>query len=76
MMKWLDPDLDGKPCCGLPPDPAQPLTHGIKSPRLTGSWAFTRFLHNGSVSSLEDLFCARGARGAIREPRSATAATT
>jgi len=41
----------------MPPAIAEPLTRKLKSPRLTGAWAFTRFLHNGSVQSLEALLC-------------------
>jgi len=69
MKRWLDPDGNGQACCGpLPPDASALLTHKLKSPRLTGAWAFTRFLHNGSLSSLEELFCMRGARGALASP--------
>jgi len=55
LARYLDPDGTGKPCCKapLPPDA---LTHGVKSPRLTGLWTEKRFLHNGSVT-LEELFC-------------------
>lgn len=65
MKKWIDPDLDGTPCCGFDP---QGVTHQLKSPRLTGSWSFGRFLHNGSIPSLEALFCLEGMRGDITEP--------
>ena len=34
----------------------------VKSPRLTGVWAKDRLLHNGSVESLESLFCLNGPR--------------
>ena len=58
-MKYiLDPDLDGISDLGVENDP----THGIKAPRLTGVWAKNRLLHNGSVESLEDLFCIYGER--------------
>lgn len=65
MARWLDPDGDGEPCCGV--ELAAGLTGGIKSPRLTGMWAKRRFLHNGSLSSLEELFCLE-ARPGIAEP--------
>lgn len=65
MKKWIDPDLDGTPCCGFDP---QGVTHQLKSPRLTGAWSFGRFLHNGSIPSLEALFCLEGTRGDITEP--------
>ena len=58
MMYILDPDLDGISGLAVDNDP----THGIKAPRLTGVWAKTRLLHNGSVDSLEDLFCMYGER--------------
>ena len=50
---WGDPDGDGEMCCGVEGS----LTGGIKAPRLTGLYALTRFLHNGSLTSLEQLFC-------------------
>ncbi len=42
-------------CCGVGDDLV--MSHGIKSPRLVGMWAQQRFLHNGSVDSLEALLC-------------------
>lgn len=53
---WLDPGLTGDACCGIQIKPGQ-LTHGVKSPRMVGLWTFGRFLHNGALSSLEQLFC-------------------
>jgi hypothetical protein len=44
----------GETCCDF--DDTE-LTGGIKSPRLVGMWAHARFLHNGSVTSLEALLC-------------------
>jgi hypothetical protein len=67
MKDWLDPNHDGTPCCNVPPGSIEPLTHSLKSPRLTGLWAATRFLHNGAVSSLESLFCLDGPRGSVTE---------
>ncbi len=64
---WLDADLDGEPCCNAPLEPGETLSHGVKSPRLVGTWAMKRFLHNGSVDSLESLFCLDGPRGSIQE---------
>ncbi len=50
------PKPDGTACCGL--DAGSPyITRGIKAPRLAGVWAATRLLHDGSVGSLEQLFC-------------------
>jgi hypothetical protein len=54
--RWMDPNLDGEVCCDID-DPDFELTHGVKSPRLLGLWAFSRFLHNGSLDSLEQLLC-------------------
>lgn len=56
MYAWGDPDLDGEPCCGLG-DAQTVLTHGVKSPRLAGLSSFKRLLHNGSLDTLEQLFC-------------------
>ncbi len=53
MKWWGDGDRDGVMCCGVEGE----LTGGIKAPRLRGAHALTRFLHNGSLSSLEELLC-------------------
>ena len=53
--RWLDGEQKGTPCCGVKIE--DPLTGGIKSPRLQALWLQRRFLHNGSLSSLEQLFC-------------------
>jgi hypothetical protein len=66
IMYWADPELTGEPCCGIPS--LAPLTNGIKAPRLTGAWAKSSFLHNGSVDSLEELFCVNSERPTIEEP--------
>ncbi len=69
LQRWMDADLDGEPCCGVEStDPGSVMTHRIKSPRLTGMWAFDRFLHNGSVDNLEAIFCLDGPRGTVVEP--------
>lgn len=68
MARWMDPDLSGTPCCGFVLPPGESLSYGIKSPRLVGLWAAQRFLHNGSVDSLEELFCLEGPRVPITEP--------
>lgn len=67
MAAWADPGLTGSFCCDLDYDGATP-THGIKSPRLTGVWAFQRLLHNGSVDSLDELLCLDGPRIPVAEP--------
>jgi hypothetical protein len=54
--RWMDKELDGEVCCGIQ-DANFELTHGVKSPRLRGLWTFERFLHNGSLDSLEQLLC-------------------
>ncbi len=56
MKYWMDPDRSGD-------DPE--LTYALKSPRLVGMWTQKVFLHNGSVDSLEDLFCLNGDRPTI-----------
>lgn len=65
LAKWADPTLSGEACCDLSFQPESTITNGIKSPRLTGSWAMKRFLHNGSLDSLEELFCIGKARPSI-----------
>jgi hypothetical protein len=56
MAKWADPTLSGSACCGLDIQPGQ-LTHGIKSPRMVGVWALGRYLHDGTLGTLDQLFC-------------------
>jgi len=65
MARWMDPDGDGEPCCDV--ELLAPLTGKLKSPRLTGMWAKRRFLHNGSLASLDELFCTDGPRPAEGE---------
>jgi hypothetical protein len=68
MRWWADgPDHDGEPCCDLRFGEGDALTGGIKSPRLVGLWAMSRFLHNGAVDSLEQLLCLEPRRG-VDEP--------
>ncbi len=68
MARWGDPEGDGTGCCGF--DAAQ-LTGGIKSPRLVGLWGQRRFLHNGSLDSLEAVLCLDTTRpSGIAEPNS------
>jgi hypothetical protein len=58
MRWWADgPDHDGEPCCGLTFFEGDEVTNAIKSPRLVGLWAQSRFLHNGALDSLEQLLC-------------------
>lgn len=66
MARWLDPDGDGEPCCGV--ELTAPLTGQVKSPRLTGMWAKRRFLHNGSLASLDQLFCLDARPATAGEP--------
>jgi len=55
---WADgPDHDGQPCCGLRFPQGDSITHAVKSPRLNGLWAMSRFLHNGALDSLEQVLC-------------------
>ena len=68
LAKWADPNMTGTPNCALTLEPGDALTHGVKSPRLVGTWAMTRFLHNGSVDSLDDLLCVNGPRGDVTAP--------
>lgn len=54
--KIYNPGPSGAPCCGLGTD-ASLVTRGVKAPRMSGLFSQSRFLHNGSVGSLEQLFC-------------------
>ncbi len=42
---------------GIPASANFTPTGKVKSPRLVGTWAMSRFLHDGAVPSLESLFC-------------------
>lgn len=53
LARWGDADGDGIMCCGVDNE----LTGGIKAPRLGGVHSLSRFLHNGSIGSLEELLC-------------------
>ena len=58
MRWWVDgPDHDGQPYNDIQFQAGDSITHGIKSPRLVGLWAMTKFLHNGALTSLEELLC-------------------
>lgn len=57
LRNWLDPSGSGVACCNLGPDAKVTLTHRLKSPRLVGEWTMQRFLHNGALQSLDELFC-------------------
>lgn len=70
---WLDPKGTGDACCDVPVKKGG-LTHGVKSPRLVGLWAQRRFLHNGTLSSLEELFCMKP-RPAGQKPLATTGHT-
>ena len=51
-----NPTDAGAPCCGLGNDPST-VTRGVKAARLAGVFTARRLLHNGSIASLEELFC-------------------
>jgi hypothetical protein len=68
MRRWVDGDLDGMADNGIRFEPGDSITHQLKSPRLVGLWTMSRFLHNGSVPSLESLLCLDGPRGDVTEP--------
>jgi hypothetical protein len=68
MKWWADgPDHDGQPCCGLRFPAEDKITNALKSPRLVGLSAMTRFLHNGALDSLEQLLCL-APRPGVSEP--------
>ncbi len=50
-----NPDANGVPCCGF--GDASTVSRGVKAPRMAGLFSQTRLLHNGSVGSLDELFC-------------------
>jgi hypothetical protein len=72
MAAWFDADMDGDPCCEVDLS-EDPVTHALKSPRLVGLWASRRFLHNGAVSSLQELLCVDGPRAVQGLPALSTA---
>ena len=49
MAKWAQ--------TGIPSGAGFTPTGKVKSPRLVGTWAMSRFLHDGAVPTLESLFC-------------------
>lgn len=57
---FMDSDKDGKAIGGLLKD--SEMTGGVKVQRLSGIWSYGRLLHNGSLSSLEELFCLENPR--------------
>ncbi|MBS2023093.1 MAG: c-type cytochrome [Deltaproteobacteria bacterium] len=61
----------GTPCCGLGGAGQYVVTGGVKAPRLAGLVHMTGLLHNGSVRSLEELFCL-----ALRDPTTTYAETS
>jgi mono/diheme cytochrome c family protein len=42
---------------GIPAGAPFAVTGKLKAPRLVGTWAMSRFLHDGALPSLESLFC-------------------
>lgn len=62
MELWADPTLSGDVCCGLEALGVEPVTHGVKAPRLVGLWTMDRFLHTGGVRGLDGLLCLDGPR--------------
>lgn len=65
LARFMDPDGDGVPCCGLDAGGGGQLTRGVKSPRLVGLWAQPRLLHDGAVDGLDGLFCVTTARPTV-----------
>lgn len=58
MRQIFNPDESGVLCCGFDDGSSSyVVTDGIKAPRLTGLENQTRFLHNGSLDSLQQLLC-------------------
>ena len=61
MRHWMDPEADGTTIPGVDMG-EDSVTNALKAPRLVGLWTMQRFLHNGSVGSLEELLCLGGDR--------------
>lgn len=55
-----DKDNTGKAIFGVLTD--KEVTKGIRARRLSAVWSMTRLFHNGSSSSLADVFCLNGPR--------------
>lgn len=63
MMRWMDPEADGTTLPGVDLG-EDTITNALKAPRLVGLWAMGRYLHNGAVTSLDELLCVDGDRPA------------
>ena len=61
---WMDPTGTGSGMSGVDMG-EDTVTNALKSPRLVGLWTMDRFLHNGSVESLEDLLCLDDGRPSV-----------
>lgn len=61
MRRWMSPNADGTTLPGVDLG-EDTVTNALKSPRLVGLWTMGRFLHNGAVSSLDELLCVQGER--------------
>ncbi len=70
MRHWGDGNADGRPD-GILLQPGEMLAGKLKSPRLAGLWAQKRFLHNGSLDSLEQLLCLAPRPDVTAQPYSA-----
>ena len=57
MREWADKGADGNSEVPELFQNGSRITHKLKAPKMAGLWAQQRFLHNGSVESLEALFC-------------------
>lgn len=56
LSRIYDPDPEGNLCCGFG-EGGLMATFRVKAPRMNGVENQRRFLHNGGVHSLEQLFC-------------------
>ncbi len=66
MQWWADgPDRDGRPLAPIVFPAGDRITNGIKSPRLVGLFGMSRFLHNGSLDTLEQLLCLQQRPGVV-----------
>lgn len=67
LRNWTDPEQTGTSCCGITFPEGDGPTGRIRVPRLVGVNTMNRFLHNGSVDSLESLLCLNETRPQVAD---------
>ncbi len=56
----VDPDQTGRAIYDV--ITPKEITRGLRARRLSGVWSMTRLFHNGSIESLDEVFCLDGPR--------------